>query len=130
MKSYPNDNILQIQETTNTPYVCFDKSKGLLKLSGRSYPEHAKGFYDHLNNWIDNYLQNPSSKTCVEISFDYINSSSTKALMFLMKKFQKLYNKGKEVSVHWFYKPADEEMYEVGQIFSDNINIPFQFYKC
>ena len=52
--------VLSIKGTSQYPEVLLDKKKGLLSFSGNSLPEDAKGFFEPIMSWIDDYVQEPN----------------------------------------------------------------------
>jgi hypothetical protein len=69
-----NQQIISL--TKNTPEVILDK-KGTIKLTGRLIPENAEDFFNPIEQWINEYFNNPAEITSVEISIEYINSAGT-----------------------------------------------------
>ena len=55
-----------ISPTKNSPEVILD-SKGIIKITGRLIPENAKDFFNPIEDWINEYFENPADITTVEI---------------------------------------------------------------
>ena len=109
------DNIF-IERTGRTPEVQMDKT-GKVKMSGRSIPEDPAKFYEPLYLWIYEYCFNPLPKTIIDIDLEYFNSGSFKCLLFMLKEFSELRNKGKEVIINWVYEEGDDDIRERGEYF-------------
>jgi len=121
-------DILNIQKTKTTPLIMFEKNSGVLEISGRSIPENSSKFYDPILSWIDNYKSNPNPKTILKIFLEYFNTSSSKYLYEIFKRFEALHNREDEnsVLVEWYYEKDVDEMSETGQDYADIINVPFK----
>ena len=113
-----------ILPTKNTPEVILDP-KGIIKLRGRLIPENAEDFFIPIEKWINEYLRNPAEITCVEISFEYINSVGSKYLLDLIRKITHTHLK-KNTSkfiINWCYNDKDEDMLEKGTFFSSVLDV-------
>lgn len=115
---------LELKETKNTPHVVFDPASNFFSISGKSFPENAKKFYEPLYKWVDlNYLNFPKE---VHFSFElyYISSSSLIAMLDLLRKLDKLSQKGISITVSWTYDSDDDDMRKIGEDYSKILNIP------
>lgn len=120
------DNLL-IEGTINTPKIEFDASTNLLKIWGRSIPEHPINFYKPLENWIDDYIANFPESITLEIYLDYLNTHSTECMFILLKKLADYQStSSKKVKVVWFYDEDDEDMESMGEDLGDTIKLPIE----
>ncbi len=110
--------------TIETPEISFDHLTGEFEISGRSFPEQAFTFYDSLFLWIDEYVKVPLKQTSLVIKLDYINTSSLKCLLEIVKKLEACINKNYKVTVEWYYEKGDEETKETGEDFAEISGIP------
>lgn len=117
---------LIIEETSLTPYIHFDSTAGKLEMKGRSIPENSLEFYQPVYEWLDKYVKEPNSKTVVHVQFDYFNTSSSKCILDILKRVDKLDGLGKDVLIKWFYDENDEDMMEAGEDYSDLLDSPFE----
>ncbi len=118
---------LLINETTQTPYINFDGTTGIMLIKGRSIPDQPDEFWAPILNWFDSYLLSPSKNTIIKIDLEYFNISSSKRILFLLYKLNDLVEAGNEVKVKWMYRDTDEDMYEVGQDYAYMVKVPFEF---
>jgi hypothetical protein len=116
--------VLMLEASAKTPEVVFDPISGTLLLKGRSIPENSIEFYKPLYDWIDQYAVNPVSHTVIEIKLEYFNTSSSKCILDLFKKLEKL--SGTVVSVNWYFEEEDEDMEEAGEDYQAIIRLPFK----
>ena len=118
-------NSLNIKATSNTPEVTYEDGSNLV-LKGRSIPEDVVKFYQPLIAWAG-MLEVES--LVVEIQLDFINSSSAKKLLYLLKVLD-ANNHIKELHVNWHYEVDDEEALEQGQIYEELlIRTAFRYFE-
>ena len=85
-------NSINIDPTVKTPKVNFDAGTGILEIEGRSIPENSTEFYKPIFEWLDNYITSPNSKTVFNFKLEYFNTSSSKCILDLFRKLEKLHN--------------------------------------
>ncbi len=120
---------LVIEKTVKTPYVNFDSSTGILKITGRSIPENPEDFYDNLFNWVKEYFNNPQKGTNIDIQLEYINSGSSKFILEFFQLLQDYHSQGKECKINWYYEEDDEAVFELGKHYQTLINVPFKLIE-
>ncbi|MCU0390901.1 MAG: DUF1987 domain-containing protein [Thermoflexibacter sp.] len=111
-----------LEETSKTPKLSFDQKSGKFLMSGRSIPENSIEFYRPLFEWLDDYVKGPSDKTIFDIKLEYFNTSSSKCLVEIFRRLEKIDNNS--VVINWFYEEDDEDMQESGEDFKEIIDIP------
>ncbi|MGB3780847.1 MAG: DUF1987 domain-containing protein [Tunicatimonas sp.] len=115
---------LFIPRTSKTPDIAFDADQGYLELKGRSIPEDSVAFYAPLMQWIDAYEKHPQPVTKLVVRLEYFNTSSSKCLIDIFRKLEKLHRQHSKVSVVWYYEEVDEDMKESGEDFRDLVSMP------
>lgn len=120
---------LHLVASPKTPSVNFNCQEGRLELRGRSIPENSIEFYQPLNDWIDNYAEQPLSNTIIDIKLEYFNTSSSKCILDLFKKLEKLNGNKTEVSVNWYFEVDDEDMEEAGEDYQAIVGLPFKMIE-
>lgn len=119
-----------IQEATKvTPKIDFNNETGVFELTGRSLPEQTYELYKPLIEWVDSYTNNPVKKTILHINLEYVNSSSNKYIMLLLKKLDDFYNKGFDVVIYWYYEEEDEDTYETITEYQEILTLPIEICK-
>jgi SiaC family regulatory phosphoprotein len=111
-----------LEETSKTPKLSFDQKTGKFLMSGRSIPENSIEFYRPLFEWLDDYVKIPSDKTIFDIKLEYFNTSSSKCLVEIFRRLEKISDNS--VVINWFYEEDDEDMQESGEDFKEIIDIP------
>lgn len=119
-----------IQEATKvTPKIDFNDETGVFELTGRSLPEQTYELYKPLIEWIDHYITDPQPKTILHINLEYVNSSSNKYIMLLLKKLDDFYQKGSDVTIYWYYEEEDEDTYETITEYQEILSLPIETCK-
>lgn len=117
---------IHIEGTTKTPTIEFDNASGTLVIKGRSIPENSIDFYKPLVDWIDVYSSDPKDVTTLNVQLEYFNTSSSKCILDVFKKLEKIKESGRDVRVNWHYEQDDEDMLEAGEDYDAIINIDFE----
>ncbi|NBC84413.1 MAG: DUF1987 domain-containing protein [Bacteroidetes bacterium] len=105
---------LTIEPTNDMPGVVFDKGKSKFEIYGVALPENVIEEFAPIISWLDEYEQNPNSKTVFHFRLDYINTASSKMIDKIMTKLNNIYLVGFRVKVCWHYKHGDVDMQELG----------------
>jgi hypothetical protein len=116
---------LIIEPTPKTPKVILNADINVFEVSGRSIPEDSIGFYKKILDWIDEYSKAPNPKTVFKFQLEYFNTSSSKCLLDLFRKLEKMYKAGHEVVIAWNYDADDEDMEETGEDYKALLDCPF-----
>jgi hypothetical protein len=118
--------IFHLDAKQHTPYIHFDPNTGEMVMKGRSTPENSVEFYAPVLEWLEKYIANPAEKTTVTVQFEYFNTSSSKCILDVFKRFAQLHKAGKDVKILWYYEEDDEDMQEAGEDYSDILGLPFE----
>lgn len=118
---------LRIEATVDTPGIILDPVNNVFEVSGKSYPEDTKEFYQVVLQWIDKYVEAPNSKTNFIFKLKYFNSSSYKPIFDILGKLETIKNGKGEIKVEWHYKKGDSDMLEAGEEFADLFDLPFTY---
>ncbi len=115
-----------IQPTIDSPYVNLDKENNIFEIKGKSLPENVNIFYQPIIDWFAEYFKNPNNETVIRFELDYLNTASSKALLSLFLVVEDAAKKGSNVKVMWYYVEDDEDIKEIGEEYSELIQIPFE----
>ena len=108
---------LLIEPTSKTPLIDFSLS-GKLVISGSSFPENAKEFFDPVIDWAGE-LQ--SEYMDLDLVLEYMNTASAKKILELLRKMEANLRIQK-LKVNWYYDKDDEDSLEAGQILADTLS--------
>ncbi|WKV11604.1 DUF1987 domain-containing protein [Marivirga harenae] len=118
-----------LEATPKTSKLDFNPDAETFLISGRSIPENSIEFYKPLLDWLDKYVQNPLESTIFEIKLEYFNTSSSKCLVEIFRKLEKIKEDGKSITIDWYYEEEDEDMEESGEDFKQIIKVPFKMVE-
>jgi hypothetical protein len=117
--------VLDISATLSSPHVLADPEKGLLCLSGESYPENSFEFYGPIGDWVAGFLARDARPLVLEIRLTYLNTSSIKCLIDLLDAMEEAHRAGRTVALNWFYDPDDDRAMELAEEFKEDLTLPF-----
>lgn len=112
-------DLLKIEATKNTPEVSFNPISHIFEIKGKSHPENIKDFFTPVFSWLEKYCNEIRGEKNIAITFNfkyyYLNSSSFKHLIILLKKMNAFKEIGIPVAFNWYYEEDDEDMREAGK---------------
>jgi hypothetical protein len=114
MKTLEN---IKLKATNSMPAVSFDTS-GKLKIGGKIIPENAHIFFDPLFRWIESL---DSEDVVFDINLDYMNTSASMLLFGLLQKLEDN-SYLSDIRVNWHYEEEDEDHYETGLMFEEQLS--------
>jgi len=117
---------LILEGTKETPTVNFN-TNGTLSIKGISTPSNINHFYQPLFDWIENLKNLKPNHVNIEFMMDYINTSSSRIIVDMIRLIQSLKTEGIKVSFSWLYEDDDEDMLELGEDFQIVTKANFDF---
>lgn len=117
---------LIIEPTDKTPKIVFDVEKKLYVVEGRSIPEDSAGFYKKVYNWLDQYGGQIKEPMTIEMRLEYFNTSSSKCLLDMFRRLEKLHQANDAVNVIWYVEEEDDDMLEAGEDYGKLVKLPFK----
>lgn len=109
-------NDIFLNETHSTPKVEFSLT-GSLIIKGKSLPEDPKRFFNPLLAWVKDLS---AEKVNLELFLEYVNTSSSKNLLELIKSIDKN-PRIKHLNFNWHYDIDDLGMLEFGELIASNL---------
>jgi len=116
---------LQIEGSWKSPHVLLDPN-GNFEIWGRSLPENVIDIYNPVLEWLDAYSKKAAAETKVEVKLEYFNTSSSKLLYEIFKRFEKISKEGNKISVKWFFESDDADLEEEGNMFAELVDVPIE----
>lgn len=116
--------VIIIEQTSHTPYIEFDKEHGKIQIKGRVLPVKVSEFFESLFYHIDDYINSAPENTELTFHIEVVNTSSSKYMLTLLKKFEHLTTDNKLVFLNWQYDTDDEVMYDYGKYLQSSIGFP------
>lgn len=116
---------LIISSSKLLPTVVFQTS-GSLKIEGKLIPDHVADFFRPVKEWLTNLI---CKDVIFDINIEYMSNNASVQLLKLLKILnENIYIDN--ITVNWFYEVEDEEHYETGLIFKEELKkIRFNFYS-
>jgi hypothetical protein len=115
---------LIIPASSSTPEVDFNVLNNVQRIAGVSTPLDSIEFYSPMIHWI-NQNANVLKENCVfEFELNYFNSSSMKALVWLLQQMEEMILDGKSWSICWVIVEDDEFMEEAAEAMQTLLEIP------
>jgi hypothetical protein len=111
-----------IEATKTSPRVELNPY-GKFILEGRSIVEDTVTFYQPIIDWVEKAA---CEEMNVEIRMEYLNTSSTRQLLALLKAVAANPHFS-SVNVKWYYEEDDEDILDLGKDYESLIHIPFEF---
>ncbi len=118
-------NYLVLQDLT-TPEIAFLTS-GEFMITGTSRPEDSHAFYNPLLSWLDDFLKTKPSKINFTMEVEYLNSSSVKVLVQILRTIIEKAGKKTTLTFTWKYDHDDLDSLDQGKGFEKIIGHPIQF---
>jgi hypothetical protein len=116
---------LYIEGSDTMPTVEFN-TNGLLKITGRAFPEDAHDFFSPLITWVREF---GIDEVKIEINLEYFNTAVSKQLLDFLKAVESN-PRFKKISLKWLYEDGDDEILESGEIYEDLLpRIKFNYQR-
>ena len=119
---------VDIEMTDESPHIFLDAENSIFKIEGPSYPEDSYDVYSVVIDWIRKLDGNLKSKLNCDFNFKVLSSASHKMIYEIFIGLENLHKKSNNVVVNWYYLKFDEDMFEIGEDFSDTVDVPFKFF--
>ncbi len=117
---------IRIEPSPKTPKVVFDKEKDVFQIEGRSIPENSTEFYKPIFDWLDAYGESPNDGTNFVFKLEYFNTSSSKCILDILRKLEKIHEDDNAVKITWYYEEDDEDMQEAGEDYQGIVKVPIE----
>ncbi len=119
-------NDLVISASEDTPEVNLSVTTGVLRITGRAFSNDIANLFKKINDWLDEYIQNPADVTTLMLQIDYSNSVSNRLVYDLVVKCKMVVDKGKDLKVKWYhYEDSDDSIYYANLV-AKLINYPIE----
>ncbi|MFC2152145.1 DUF1987 domain-containing protein [Bacteroidota bacterium] len=122
-------NELNIEGTSATPKIYFDKNSGKFEIKGKSFPEESRIYYTPVFKWLEEYAKDPNEETYFEFKMEYFNSSSSLIILEILNLLDTIYKNGKKVTISWNHLEIDDDMKEAGEEYAELVSLPFEYHS-
>lgn len=117
---------LIIEPTRKTPELHF-KSNGELFMSGISLPQNVIDFFMPVFSWLEQLKDSAPPRIVFTIDLVYLDTSSTKAILSMLKLLKRMVPGEDQLEVVWRYEHGDMDMLDQGEVLQRTTKIPFRF---
>jgi hypothetical protein len=118
-----------IKESLFTPSVNILSDEHRIVISGQSKLEDPAPFYEKLIEILDESINDFKTHTSIDFILNYLNSSSSKWLLHILKDIQVKFQGKKIITVNWYYDEDDDSMLEAGEVFQSLLSMPFNLIE-
>ncbi len=118
-----------LEKTSDTPSINLSVEKCIFEISGNSFSDKLNDIYAKVVEWID--IEMPKIECSIKCKFNFYvyNSVTYKNILLMMSKFYELKEKGKDISIVWYYDEDDEDSLAIGKDINDLFDITVEFEK-
>lgn len=120
-------NRLEIQETANSPHILFDSEKGIFAITGKSFPEDSKFFFQPALEWLKDFKKEKPSTIKFDINLFYLSSSSVISVKQILMLLMECEQAGATVVVNWFHDEDDDDIKKTGEDYMRLTKLNFAF---
>ena len=114
-----------VHADTKSPEIVF-LTTGVCMISGSSRPENSVSFYKPFIAWINDYKKTSPAKIDLTLDLDYVNSSSIKVMMDILKLLKEIASK-KSFTITWLYEEEDLDALDLGKVLEKNLGVDFNY---
>ncbi len=118
-----------VKQSAKTMGFEFNPDTKTISLKGKSIPENHALFFEPILTWLDALVKQPPSSIQVVVKLDYFNTSSSKYLLKIFKKFEEIPEHDSKVMIHWVYEQDDWDMRDCGLDYTEIVKVPFELIE-
>lgn len=115
---------LFIEGTFQSPRISLDADNNIFEITGNSFPNNAFRLYSPVVEWLDEYALKPNKDTVFIFRITYQNSSSRKMFNEIVKRMERMVEKGNKVRIDWYYDREDEDLKQIILEFKHLFKVP------
>ncbi len=121
--------IQAVEDEYYRPIVDFNPHTGVCEISGESYLEQVDEFFNPLLNWLREYADTQADSLTFNFKLTYYNTSSSKKILEMLKLFTEFAQRGKKLTINWYYEPSDSDLIEDAEDFMMITGLRFNLIK-
>jgi hypothetical protein len=119
---------LNIGPTDHTPGIRFDPAIETLFIEGKCFPDNSAMFFAPVHDTVERFLKSRPSSLTFDVRLDYFNTSSSKALLDILRLAEKSIIADK-VQVLWHYDNGDDDLRESGEDYASLVDLKFNLVQ-
>jgi len=115
---------LFITKRRYTPEIDF-RANGQLSIKGISLLENSYEVYSEAITWLKELREQPLVEIKLSLKFVYVDTSSMRSLVDMIKMLNEFGDVGFMVSIDWFYEEEDHDHLDTGEALQSIAKVPF-----
>jgi len=115
-----------IEKGRHTPSVRYTANDSTLLISGKSYLENSREFYDKVIAKIKPFVN--SKSFTFEFDFEYVNSSSVVSILEMLKIMKKE-SPSTQFKIKFHYESGDDDMMSLGESYGRISDMPVEYFE-
>jgi hypothetical protein len=119
---------VKIEMTKDSPKIVLDEENSVFLIEGYSYMADAYKAYEGVLDWINKNSERIKNQLICEFKFNMLSSASRKMIYEILGLLNRTRFATKDIQIYWYYASYDEDMKEIGEIFSEQFELPFSFF--
>lgn len=113
------------------PQIKVDENKGILRIEGESYHEHAIEFFQPIFEWLQNFITtHPTQALTLEFKMTYFNTSTSRRFLEMFRIAEAHYKNGGNIVVNWYHEADDLDMLDSGLEYQQEVSFDFNIFAC
>jgi hypothetical protein len=117
-----------VERKRHTPEIEF-KTSGELSIKGISLLENSTENYSKAISWLRDFSALTPRSVSLDLKFIYLDTSSTRSLVEIIKLLNTFPERGFNVVINWFFEKEDEDHFEVGDALKSVSLVPFNLIE-
>jgi hypothetical protein len=100
--------------------------KTIVNISGRILALEADSIWNHVNEWMNDYLVSPNKETEINLGLEYINTRNVVELFKVLKRIERNLPPTNKVNINFLCETGDFDMAELGYDMNVLSGLPFR----
>ena len=121
--------MIDIAAGKSTPRILMDYNQNQYLIEGQSYPENSSHFYEPLIGWVKENVNTLENDFLLKIKLIYLNTSSTKAMLYLFDILDEAFKQGNKIQIEWYYDRENEMARETGEELLEDLALPYSIIE-
>lgn len=120
---------LFISGSSESPSVKVQGGGSVLSMEGRSTsPTAVTETFRQITLWIDEFIEMKTKHSLkFEFKLEYYSTLTSRLLLDLFLKFEKIKENGHDIQIDWYYDVFDNDLKEAGEAYATMVHVPFVF---
>jgi hypothetical protein len=116
---------IKIEMSKDSPKIVLDEENSIFLIEGHSYMADAYKAYEGVMDWINKNGLRIKRQLICEFKFNMLSSASRKMIYEILSLINRTKFNTEDIQIHWYYASYDEDMKEIGEIFAEQLELPF-----